>query len=373
MVLVNLELSHLTRVLFSVTNSPKQVNLYRIIMNNLQFNLDEDPLYSPISPEVVDISSGSEDGFLVEPGNTFKIDEKFRINPTGTNLMSAFMGTTSASLFPETSDTATIVEEMDTAGTRLEKELMELVGDTQGTQLFSPSSFMDSEFEETDSSPPDLLEGTTVSTNSYGRPIAAILPTPRAPHIHAREISQPIPIYPPKFRPENTDFQIVQNNEMVFGNTMDQPMPSLDTIHTVMPLNNMTPVIIQLPMRGAPDRHPQMVTSSQPLAQIGFPFNVAHSTNHLLLPTEERQRHRLIPTVMPNVAGYCDWCGKSFDQVALETLGEYLAATAYEGETVRDRGVRSRAFIDGFKLALFCFKSAGLSQPYYCAGPVVQQ
>ena len=175
-------------------------------MNNLQFNIDEDPLYSPISPEVVDISSGSEDGFLVEPGNTFKIDEKFRYNPTGTNLMSAFMGTTSASLFPETSDTATKVEDMDTAGTRLEKELMELVGDTQGTQLFSPSSFMDSEFEETDSSPPELLEGTTVSTNSYGRPIAAILPTHRAPQIHAREISQPIPIYPPNFRPGNTNF-----------------------------------------------------------------------------------------------------------------------------------------------------------------------
>ena len=122
-----------------------------------------------------------------------------------------FMGTTSASLFPETSDTATKVEAMDTAGTHLEKELMELVEHTQGTQLFSPSSFMDSEFEETDSSPPDLLEGSTVSTNSYGRPIAGILPTPRAPQIQARDTPQPIPIYPPNFRSEKTektDFQI---------------------------------------------------------------------------------------------------------------------------------------------------------------------
>ena len=211
MVLVNLELSHFSRVLFSVTNSPKQVKLYWIIMNNLQFNIDEDPLDTPISPEVVDISSRSEDGFLVEPGNTFKIDEKFRGNPTGTNMMSAFMCTTSASLFPETSDTATKVEAMDTAGTHLEKELMELVEQTQGTQLFSPSSFKDSEFEETDSSPPDLLEGSTVSTNSYGRPIDGILPTPRAPQIQARDTPQPIPIYPPNFRSENTektDFQI---------------------------------------------------------------------------------------------------------------------------------------------------------------------
>ena len=48
-------------------------------------------------------------------------------------------------------------------------------------------------------------------------------------------------------------------------------------------------------------------------------------------------------------------------------------ATAYDTETVRDRGVRSRAFIDGFEAALFSFKSAGLSQPLSCAGAVGQQ
>ena len=93
----------------------------------------------------------------------------------------------------------------------------------------------------------------------------------------------------------------------------------------------------------------------------------------LLIPTSERQMHRLFPTVMPNVAGFCDWCGKCYDQIALEILGEYLIATAYDTETVRDRGVRSRAFIDGFGAALFSFKSAGLSQPHSCAGAVGQQ
>ena len=76
---------------------------------------------------------------------------------------------------------------------------------------------------------------------------------------------------------------------------------------------------------------------------------------------------------MPNVAGHCDQCGKTYDQVALETLGNYLAATAYGRDTVRDRGVRSRAFIDGFEAALFIFKRAGLSQPVSCAGSEVQQ
>ena len=63
----------------------------------------------------------------------------------------------------------------------------------------------------------------------------------------------------------------------------------------------------------------------------------------------ERDNCRLFPTVMPNVAGICEYCNKTYDQIALETLGDYLAATAYDGETVRDRGVRSRAFIDGFE------------------------
>ena len=76
---------------------------------------------------------------------------------------------------------------------------------------------------------------------------------------------------------------------------------------------------------------------------------------------------------MPKVAGYCgERCGKTHDQVALETLGDYLAATAYKGETARDRGVRSRAFTDGFEAALFTFKSAGLSQPQSCEGTPVQ-
>ena len=66
---------------------------------------------------------------------------------------------------------------------------------------------------------------------------------------------------------------------------------------------------------------------------------------------------------MPNVVGYCERCNKSYDQVALETLGEYLAATAYEDETVRDRGVRSRAFIDGFEAAFPVLKVRDCRSP----------
>ena len=69
---------------------------------------------------------------------------------------------------------------------------------------------------------------------------------------------------------------------------------------------------------------------------------------------------------MTNVAGHCDECENSYNHVAIETLGDYLSATAYHGETVR-------AFIEGFEAALFTFKVAGLSQPSSCVGTEVQQ
>ena len=64
-------------------------------------------------------------------------------------------------------------------------------------------------------------------------------------------------------------------------------------------------------------------------------MQATHSTNALLLPSSERDLYRLTPTVMPNIAGCCNWCGRTPDQIGLETLGEYLIATAFDGETVR--------------------------------------
>ena len=50
----------------------------------------------------------------------------------------------------------------------------------------------------------------------------------------------------------------------------------------------------------------------------------------------------------------------------------YLVATAYNRETVRDRGVRSRAFVDGFEAALFPIKGAGMSQSHGYSGLVLE-
>ena len=56
--------------------------------------------------------------------------------------------------------------------------------------------------------------------------------------------------------------------------------------------------------------------------------------------------------------------------ISLETLGENLMATEYDGETVRDRGTRSRAFIDGFEVALFLFKMRNYRSHRGAMGPL---
>ena len=75
---------------------------------------------------------------------------------------------------------------------------------------------------------------------------------------------------------------------------------------------------------------------------------------------------------MPEVAGYCSSCMKTYDQIAVETLTTYIAWSEYPEETIRDRNVRSRAFVDGFGAALICFKNAGLSPGYPCEMSRVQ-
>ena len=82
---------------------------------------------------------------------------------------------------------------------------------------------------------------------------------------------------------------------------------------------------------------------------------------------------QMSPLVMPYVAGACAICKKTYDQIAVEILIEYVGTTEYPEETIKDRNVRSRAFIDGFEAAVFTLKNAGLLRSYVCDGSVVQQ
>ena len=58
-------------------------------MKNLQFAMEEDTLYSPLSPDVIDISSNSDSEFLVEPGNVPQLLDRFRASTADGNPLSA--------------------------------------------------------------------------------------------------------------------------------------------------------------------------------------------------------------------------------------------------------------------------------------------
>ena len=64
-------------------------------------------------------------------------------------------------------------------GTQLERDLIELMDDVQDDTTYSPSSFIDSEFEEANLFPWTENRNATQNTNSYGRPCARVLPVVR--------------------------------------------------------------------------------------------------------------------------------------------------------------------------------------------------
>ena len=341
-------------------------------MDKLQFNIDEDGLYSPISPNVVDISSGSEDAFSIQPGDRVQLEERFRINPAGSNLMSAFVGAATASLFPNMDTTLEHDAVSVASGTQLEKDLMGIIGDLQQEQENSSTSFIDSEFEEGNLFPWTMGNEPDSRTNSYGRPTARIPPTPRTSSNDTGILPRPTAVYPPNHRPELTNFQQPHVNEPMEQGVWNDPNQLQQNAPGIATGFNLSPMLFPLTLNATSHGIPQVPQPAQPTVQLGFPFSVTHSTNLMLIPAHERQGIRLIPSVMANVAGYCDLCGKCYDQIALESLGEYLVATEYEGETVKERAIRSRAFIHGFEAALFLFKNAGLSHPSRCDGSVGQ-
>ena len=319
---------------------------------------------------------------MVEPGDVQALDERFRIGGPA-DAMSAFVGAAAATLFHSSSVPYQNEETIDTAGSQIERQLMELVEEHQSNDSVSPPSFIDTEFEESPESPDEQEMCGSVSVNSYGRPTAAVLPTPRGRRRGRGSVTRPVPTYPPGYSPvmsnfntEGADIREIQPISLGTENNFHRNRPT--AAYPSVPLigvpqqTNVIPLMIQIPPIA-----PNFVANdggfqAQQQTPYGFTVQTTHSTSFLLLPARERDAYRLSPTVMPNIAGFCDWCGRTYDQIGLEILGEYLLATAYDAETVRDCNVRSRAFIDGFEAALFTFKNAGLSKPRSCVGTVMQ-
>ena len=69
----------------------------------------------------------------------FNWNKTLRMNPAGSNLLSAFVGATTATLFPNTNTTLERDAVYVASGTQLERDLMELIGDPQQEQEKSPT------------------------------------------------------------------------------------------------------------------------------------------------------------------------------------------------------------------------------------------
>ena len=73
---------------------------------------------------------------MVEPGNVTQLGERFRVNRTAHDAMTTFMGAATAMLFPSSNDPILQGYAIDTAGTGIEQELMDLIEEAGLLALF---------------------------------------------------------------------------------------------------------------------------------------------------------------------------------------------------------------------------------------------
>ena len=147
---------------------------------------------------------------------------------------------------------------IDTAETRIERETMELIEEKRFSSPASPLSFIDSEFEEAGISPEASEAEPSVQFNSYGRPIAAILPTPKTSVEQPNETLRSVPTYPPnslRELPDSHQAQTVNINAQRVTNLLTHEpegiYPQTAFIPEELPYpitNDITPVVIHLPL-----------------------------------------------------------------------------------------------------------------------------
>ena len=228
----------------------------------MQFNIYEmfDNFDSP--PSKFDVSSESGEEFMVEPGDVQVLDERFRVGGPSTDAMSAFVGAAAATLFPSSAVSYQNEETIDTTGSQIERQLMELVEEHQSNDSVSPPSLIDTEFEESLESPDEQETSGSMSVNRYGRPTAAVLPTPRGRGRSRGSVNRPVPTYPPGYSSGVSNFNIagadiwetqpaslgIENN--FHWNRPITTNPKVPLIG-VPPQTNVIPLMIQIPQNAS--------------------------------------------------------------------------------------------------------------------------
>ena len=299
----------------------------------------------PMNHEVdlINISSSSGEEFMVEPLSVNDLDERFRTTPYPlTDMSTVFMGAAGAMLFPNSvNPQGSVGQQIDTRGSQIENELMDLMDDISN---ISSLTFIGSSSEEDDPFfGANFANVEQNGRNSYGRPVQRVQPMVRTPQVTRETVNPPlVPSNRSAFSvviPEQRRAPEIQAHPSMQANYLPMPVPFYPNNW-----NNIT--------------RPQQHFNGQAQFQSQGP------TNGPIL--------QMNPPVMPEVAGFCAGCSKTYDQIVVETLTHYVAWSEYPDETIRDRNVRSRAFVDGFGAALICFKNAGLSPTYPCEMSGVQ-
>ena len=287
-------------------------------MERLQFRLDDLMGTFGSSPSMIDISSESGDEFFVEPGDVSAIEERFRVGAPRSSAMSAFVGAAATTLFPQSTFQQADTEVIDTAGSQIERLLPDLFDEHQSNHSMTPSSFVSSEFEESPESPDDQDMTQRPPLNSYGRPSAAILPTPRGRGIGRGLPGRPQPNYPPGFSAENSNFTNLGDNvsevqtagqNNVNNYLHNRPPGAITNSHLANPNRpaNPVPLMIQIP-----SVIPNFVAVHNdppvpPFLQQSYVVQMAHSTNVLRLPARKEMYtdcHQLLcPTSQVSAIG----------------------------------------------------------------------
>ena len=362
------------------------------------FTIDEDmQSISKNSPGLINISSDSGEEFVTEQSYVEPIDLRFRAGGPLQDPMLAFVNKDAARLFAVSETMLKEDSFIDVIGTDIEREILSTI--TENTELpdFSFSSFVESDESNED----DLLlnaDFANAPRKSYGRPVFAV------PPMRDGEVITQMP--PLSQSNANNSLSNLQRNGPIrpvpiTQMVIPQEIPIANQPHQ----NNRTKGILQTPLRDQKFNPNTQQHMSRLIGREAIPFQHAGTTNiqhpgnldnsgyyynsagqlylepqgiHTnpgvaeIYPTQayssmhEQPTHRrmqLNPPVMPQSHRNCHCCRKTYDEVALDAFAAYKIAIEHPGETVRDRNIRSRAYLDGFEAAFICFKNAGLSQP----------
>ena len=150
-------------------------------------NTTRDPVLADTVLDLVNISSSFDEGFTVEPFSLPEIENMFRFAPSSVmGMPTAFIGPAEASLFMSHPSEDRARGCIDTRGTSLESELMDLMNDIPDT---SPTTMVDTSDDEMNTFPEANF--ANVQRNAFGGPTQKVCPMHRRQREARHDINPP--------------------------------------------------------------------------------------------------------------------------------------------------------------------------------------